>query len=779
MPKLFMKKFYVLILCTLLFLFNFSCKEEEAPSPEPRETAEKPAEPAEGIRQPTKVQGLITFVSGEVDLYNGSDWKFAEIGEVVGEGYAVRTMENSSCEVQFGQASIIRLKESTDLTFSSILFDPGNTNVELKISKGTLLSKVEKLASGDSYNVSSPGVICGIRGTQFLVSTDQELATTVAVREGKVSLIPLVTDPEKLGTELADTGISAEDIFEKIRETAPLISGGEELTLKFAVIEPHSITEPEQYAGDIEILQAEIAARTRAVLSELEVLRKISPGNEKTLEEFAGIEYIGVDQAESEEEAGILETLETLRVHSVIPGTSLTLNGVEAGIDSFSALLPRGTTAVIGAFKEGYEPIERTVSIEEEMEVIELVPEQLEEDTAAVIPEYTVEVTVTPANARLFLDAEAVGTGNYSGSYTEGTKLSFRAEAESYSPRSITFTVTDEEVQKHSIVLPKTIERVFRISYQKLIGELAAARNGVYAADAFGVLSAYSYTGEPLWKVSTGNSPNEYSFPAVGAGRVFLSGSLSFYIVNAQDGTTVYSKDLTGPEMHLFGRQAAVGQEYGFYPANEYIDVFNPANGESLRQIIVSEGLRMTPALYRDQVVVVNTAGELISINRDSGEEIFSASTGAGQLIGTGIKIDGNKAFFIDKNATVSCFDLSSRSVIWQTDLSEYGIFSVLDGLELGDKGVYAYSQGTIVGLDRERGKPLFPVIQNAATPPGYYNGNIYFGTKEMLLQETDAVSGKAKRRINLNHMLTTRPVSEYEKLFIGTEDGMAVIINP
>lgn len=749
----------------------FSCKEEQ---PEPVETAAEP----EGFRQPTKFQGLITFISGDVELYDGGDWSFAEIGETVEEGDAVRTHADSSCEVQFGKASIIQLKENTDLTFSSILFEPGKTNVELKLSKGTLLSKVEKLTSGDSYNVTSPGAICGIRGTQFLVSTDEEQSTTIAVREGKVSLIPLVADAEKLDMELTDSDMSAEEIFDKAREAAPVISGGEEVTLQFAIIEPHAITDLDRYAGDAAALQAEIAARTGAVLSDLEALRRVAPDNEKMLEEFAGIEYIGVDQAQSEEETKILDSLARLRVKSAVSGATLTLNGAAAGADRFSALLPKGATATVAAYKEGYKPAKKTITVEEGMEELVLELEK-EEEKEAAIPTYEVEVTTRPPNARIFKDGDTVGTGTFTGEYKAGDKLTFSASADTYSPRSITFTVTDREVQKHTIVLPKTIERVFRVSYQPLVGELAARRNIIYAADAFGVLSAYDIQGDPVWKVSTGNSPNEYSFPIYGAGNVYLSGSLTFYIVNAADGSTVLAKELTGPEMHLFGRHVVVEEDFGFYPANEYIDVFKPQTGESIRQIAVRGGLRMTPAFYREQMLIVNTAGELMSFSREYGTEVFAVDTGSEQPIGTDIAVDGNTAYFIDKNGVLSAVDLVGRRVLWQSDLSQYGIFSVLDGIEVGDVGIYAYSQGTIVAVSRRNGKQLFPAIQNATCPPGYHNGNIYYGTPEKLLQEADAVSGTAKRRIFLDQILTTRPVMGGGKMFVGTKDGMAAVINP
>jgi outer membrane protein assembly factor BamB len=770
------KKLCIVLIIGIVAAVGFSCKDKEEEQP-PVETAEEPAS-EEGFRQPTKLQGLVTFFSGDVELYDGSEWAAAEIGETVEEGYAIKTFENSSCEIQFGKSSIIQLKENTDLTFSSVLFDPGNTNVELKLSKGTLLSKVEKLTVGDSYNVTSPGAICGIRGTQFLVSMDEEQSTTLAVREGKVSLVPLVADAEKLELQLSDSEMSVKDVFKKAVEAAPVISDGEEVTLQFAVIEPYAITNLDRYAADATALQAEIASRAGAVLSDMEALRRVAPDNEKMLEEFAGIEYIGVDQAQSEEEAKILDSLERLRVKSAVSGATLTLNGAAAGADRFSALLPKGATVTVAAYKEGYKPAKKTVTIEEGMDEVLLELEK-EEEKEAAIPSYQVEVSVQPPNARIFKDGDSVGTGTFTGEYKAGEKLTFSASADTYSPRSITFTVTDRELQKHTIVLPKTLERVFRVSFQPLVGELAARRNIVYAADAFGVLSAYTIQGDPVWKVSTGNSPNEYSFPIYGAENVFLSGSLTFYIVNAADGSTVLAKELTGPEMHLFGRHVAIGEDFGFYPANEYIDVFKPATGESMRQIAVRQGLRMTPALYREQLLVVNTAGEFISFSQQYGSEVFAVTTGSGQPIGTDIVVDGNTAYFIDKNGVLTAVDLAGRNFIWQSDLSQYGIFSVLDGIEVGSDGIYAYSQGTIVGVSRGNGKPLFPAIQNATSPPGYHNGNIYYGTPEKLLQEVDAVSGTAKRRIFLDQIVTTRPVMDNGKMFVGTKEGMTAVINP
>ncbi len=193
-----------------------------------------------GLQVPQNTQGLVIFLSGDVEVLNNDDWYPLYIGDFVEVGNTVKVYENSFCELQFGDIAVVKIQESTELVMDSVFFEPGQTNITLNIITGSLLCKVDKLFGNEQFNVKTNSSVCGVRGTEFLVKEDQS-GTVLAVREGKVAILPASVDVDNLLDKIQGEKISAENVDEiiniinKIEESAYIVNENEEVFINASV----------------------------------------------------------------------------------------------------------------------------------------------------------------------------------------------------------------------------------------------------------------------------------------------------------------------------------------------------------------------------------------------------------------------------------------------------------------------------------------------------------------------------------------------------------------
>lgn len=129
----------------------------------------------------------IAFFVGTVRL-SGSE---AAVGMPVNAGDTLTTGPRSSCDITLGN-SLLRLKESTELTVTNALLHNGKENTDITLDSGALLCKPGKLLSDESFIVRTPTSVAAVRGTQFGVRTDAAESTRIKVFEGTVSVVPRV-----------------------------------------------------------------------------------------------------------------------------------------------------------------------------------------------------------------------------------------------------------------------------------------------------------------------------------------------------------------------------------------------------------------------------------------------------------------------------------------------------------------------------------------------------------------------------------------------------------
>lgn len=171
--------------------------------------------------------GTVTFLFGNATMTVGGNGVPLDIGTKVPVDATVSTDADAICEIQFGDFGSIHIDSASTLTLNKFMADATHTESEITLNAGKVVCKVRKLAGDDSFQVRTPEMICGVRGTVFQVARDDAKAVKIAVKEGSVAVYPPSVDT---------TATLPDAVSNAIRVYAPVVAAGEE-----AAIEPEAI----------------------------------------------------------------------------------------------------------------------------------------------------------------------------------------------------------------------------------------------------------------------------------------------------------------------------------------------------------------------------------------------------------------------------------------------------------------------------------------------------------------------------------------------------------
>jgi hypothetical protein len=149
----------------------------------------------------------VIWVVGSVEVKSAAgSTRAAAASEILAQGDTVTTGAESHITIQFSPDIIAKVEENSTLALASLTAQKG-----LTLQKGQILSKVAKLGKDESYTVTTPTAVAGVRGTEFSVKTG-DAGVAIAVKDGKI----LVTDPVRKIEKTAETGKTV--VLQKGRE---------------------------------------------------------------------------------------------------------------------------------------------------------------------------------------------------------------------------------------------------------------------------------------------------------------------------------------------------------------------------------------------------------------------------------------------------------------------------------------------------------------------------------------------------------------------------------
>ena len=157
--------------------------------------------------------GEITLLEGQVTIQRDNSNKNAEIGDVVFDSDIIATSKDSIAEIKLvSNKGVVTINKNSKLSMS-IFKENEKTHFSISLFFGTIKNKVTKEQS-EYYNVTTPSVTLGVRGTEFEVTSNITGESYVNLIDGEITAID---NPDDKDIE-ADLEEDADNAKKRINE---------------------------------------------------------------------------------------------------------------------------------------------------------------------------------------------------------------------------------------------------------------------------------------------------------------------------------------------------------------------------------------------------------------------------------------------------------------------------------------------------------------------------------------------------------------------------------
>ena len=451
----------------------FGCSASEPAKPE----AKKEASPPEAVPVPAKLEALVTFVSGDVESLRGGKWNPVGIGDNLSQNAVVKVREQSYCELQFGNTAVIRINENTEIGLEKVALEVEANQVDVKLEKGAVLAKVTKLAGKDKFQVRTGVAICGVRGTEFGVSTSPDGKTLLKVKEGRVAVLPSTADVEIVGRKIQTdekTAAIVTQAVEKVIEAAPVVQKNEEIlvspetvkktqdllvTVQKEMTQLVTKTPEKEEAKNKQIadLAEEVAKRVTKALEKAVALKEESKKELAVMDSMALVKLPSpppAPQAAAQEKPKEEKKVNLLVVSiaAVPEDAEILVEGNLVGKGDLKRIFEEGTKAVFRVQREGYEPQDVTV---------EVLPKAKRDFKVVLVPKpKEVTIQADPADAEILVDGNAVGKGTFKGAYPVGKEIKVGVRKPGFEEKATTVKVSLDMAPILKVALGKVSKEV-------------------------------------------------------------------------------------------------------------------------------------------------------------------------------------------------------------------------------------------------------------------------------------------------------------------------------
>lgn len=133
------------------------------------------AAPAGAAAEPV---ARVKTLQGKATIRTQADTVEAAVGTPVFLGSEIRTGKDATLGLTFKDSTVLSLGADTRLTVDEYLYDPnqGQYTFAAKLGKGALnyISGAIAKARPEGVSVKTPSAVIGVRGTHFVVRTEEE-----------------------------------------------------------------------------------------------------------------------------------------------------------------------------------------------------------------------------------------------------------------------------------------------------------------------------------------------------------------------------------------------------------------------------------------------------------------------------------------------------------------------------------------------------------------------------------------------------------------------------
>lgn len=184
-------------------------------------------------KKDNSLSALVVFSVGDSRIVHSDlTEERATLGSAFKNGDKIITGTKSKVDIQIGDGTAIRLGPNSKLDFSQLLLNPtGNSDIKLFLSNGKIFASVRKENKNDSFTISTPTIVAGVRGTAFILEIKKDLMASIKVVEGSVAVSPKVPSFEKILMEDIEKNAGLKKLNQTLQSTEFVLEKDEQIEL--------------------------------------------------------------------------------------------------------------------------------------------------------------------------------------------------------------------------------------------------------------------------------------------------------------------------------------------------------------------------------------------------------------------------------------------------------------------------------------------------------------------------------------------------------------------
>jgi len=824
-----------LALLSVFLIFSSCSRQGEETNITRTAVSNEPTAPDTG-EQAEPLRALVTFLTGEVILSGSGGERTLEIGDYIDVGDELRTGPDGYAELQFGTLGVLRIQAESSYRLDVAELEEDREQVSGFLGSGSIVAKIRHLTKRDGFEVNVSGAVCAVRGTEFLIRSDERGAVTIAVADGAVMVSPPSMAEVGRRAEVSAGEDKTNSDLSGIRLLMPLVTADREMVITsetLAGIE-HELTVYMETSGDSEAGSSEsqidqLESKIENLAADVPAPEAMSAVNAQVLESETP-EILDMNYETDSGKTDTFPELVTLSVTAEPEGSRIFINNRPVGFDRTSGVYSRGSElSVIAVSPDGrrmekvlkagseslitfsFDNVESTSGSSEILQredsdvkagLTDELPDAGGRSTdspaaesvvtafripAAVsqdaVPEKVVfQVRVQPEDAVVSFNGRTSGTGSGEFSGKPGELLSIEVERPGYADITRTVTLSSSDPVLQLRLEPRLIVHKSALTNTPADGSLVS--NGTLAVGVTqqGSVFAVDQNGRILWTRATGNRDANNTTPVFSDNRVYLTGSGELVILNIADGSVIGRRALNGDEVDLFGRRVLVWNKFLILPSDSALIFVNPGSGagsgKNADRINIPGGSRMTPAIWNNRIIIADQRGALLYIDPASKSIINQVPTASTQPIGQAPVIRGDTAVFSGRRGEVSAVNLRRGELIWQQRLREDKSVSVHTDVLIGNGVVYVYGGNTLYSLSLSNGQRQFPPIDSVSAAPQIINGVLYLCRDNGRITMHNPVNGTLIGAFRLGETSRVRPAGLGDYI-IAAGDNNVFVLDP
>lgn len=311
----------------------------------------------------------VTFVLGKAIIKSekSSQWEAITVGRLIQLADEIKVDKRGRVVMQSESGSVITVKDAADLKISS-LFNPkdGEEETLISLNSGKTVINPRELTGKSSFDVKTPAMVAGVRGTVFTVEHSSG-KSRVMVKEGKVAVRPQLQN---------------EELSQALKPVDVNVGQQTELSLENVQQIEKSIATSEEQKGQVsdqaaaEMVQQAVEKELKEVLSVQEMKTAEKVEMEQDAKELLKLEINLKDKEITSGSQGQKQSVYgAVSVSSY--GSEIFINGVKSADDYFSSLYLEGEDLNIEVKQGDQVILQKNVKVTRDGVTLDLTPQDV------------------------------------------------------------------------------------------------------------------------------------------------------------------------------------------------------------------------------------------------------------------------------------------------------------------------------------------------------------------------------------------------------------------